>query len=113
MTVSELERTMPATELTEWIQFYGVEPFGEYRDDFRAAIVAFTVARSMGGGKSAKLSDFMPFFSDEQAQRNAAHAATRSEAATVSNAFMKASSRLHHKVIRLGKRQERRHGRTR
>jgi len=104
---------MPATELTEWIEFYGVEPFGEYRDDFRAAIVAFSVARSMGGAKNAKLSDFMPFFSDEQRQRNAARAGVRSDAAVASEAFMKASSRLKHKVIRLGKRQERRHGRTR
>jgi hypothetical protein len=109
MTVSELERSMPATELVEWVEFYGVEPFGDFRADLRSAIVATTIARTMGGNRKVRPIDFMPF-NDERTQRNAARAAATSEAAAVSDAFLKASSKLPHKVIRLDRARKGKHG---
>jgi hypothetical protein len=105
-TVSELERTMPATELMEWVQYYGVEPFGEFRADLRSAIVATVIARTMGGSKKATPADFMPF-NDKRAARTA----SRDEAAHVTDAFMKASSKLPHKVLKFDRTRKRnRHG---
>lgn len=47
------------------MEFYKLEPFGEMRGDYRAAMVASTVANSAGmtgeDKKPLKPSDFMPF----------------------------------------------------
>lgn len=40
MTVGELERRMTGRELAEWRGFYDLEPFGAWRQDFNAALVA-------------------------------------------------------------------------
>ncbi|WP_264765426.1 DUF4035 domain-containing protein [Moraxella catarrhalis] len=51
-TVGELEATMSASELSEWLAYDRLDPIGGYRGDIQAA----TIAASMGGGK---LSDYM------------------------------------------------------
>ena len=98
-TVREIEDSMPATELTEWALFYAQHPFGEVRADFRAAIVASTVSAS-AGNKNAKPSDFMPLVNKEAAAAGAGPSAAAVEAAAVTNALMKASSRLKHHFIK-------------
>jgi len=45
-------------EFRQWKAYGQVEPFGVERDDFRAAIVAATVAQAMGA-KHVKFSDYM------------------------------------------------------
>ena len=88
---------MPATELAEWATFYESHPFGEFRADLRAGIVASVVAQTAGNRK-AKPSDFMPRFEERGASASAEDRAR--EAASVTAAFMKASSRLKHHVVK-------------
>lgn len=54
---------MTAAELREWMAFDRVEPIGELRADFRAGLVAATVANvHRGRGRQAFTpADFMPF----------------------------------------------------
>ena len=98
-TVREIEDTMPASELTEWALFYQMHPFGEFRADLRAGIVASVIAQT-AGNKTAKPSDFMPLVAKEDAATRHGPSAAALEAASVNAAFMKASSRLRHNIIR-------------
>jgi hypothetical protein len=52
---------MSSHELSEWMAFFRLEPFGEERQDLRAAIVAQTIANvNRGAGRPPyKLSDFI------------------------------------------------------
>jgi len=43
-TVSELERDMPSSELTEWMSYYKLEPFGQERDNWHSAQIASILA---------------------------------------------------------------------
>ena len=46
--------------MTEWKAYYSVEPFGQERDNWNAAIIASTVANYSGKTRVAKkLDDFM------------------------------------------------------
>ena len=90
---------MPATELVEWSLFYEQHPFGEFRADLRAGIVASVIAAS-AGNKNVKPSDFMPLVKREAAASTRGPSAAASEAAAVTNALMKASARLKHYFIR-------------
>jgi len=61
-TVAELEETMSSRELTEWIAYNAVQPFGDTRADLRSAIIASTVANChRTSGTPFKVADFMPY----------------------------------------------------
>jgi len=61
MTVGELLSRISSRELTEWMAFYRLEPWGAEVDDQRAALVAATVANTWRAkGPPAKVEDFMP-----------------------------------------------------
>jgi hypothetical protein len=64
MTVGELLHRMSAQEFSEWWAFYQMEPWGCEVDDFRAGLVAATVANTSRDAKKHKKpfqpSDFMP-----------------------------------------------------
>jgi hypothetical protein len=61
-TVAELEETMSGRELTEWMAYDSLEPFGEQRADLRSGIVASTIANChRSRGPAFKPQDFMPF----------------------------------------------------
>ena len=61
-TVAELEETMSSRELTEWIAFNAIQPFGDTRADLRSAIIASTVANChRTSGTPFKVADFMPY----------------------------------------------------
>jgi hypothetical protein len=64
-----LER-MSSQELTEWLAFYTLEPFGGETQYVGHAITAATVANSNRGKgkKAAKVEDFMPKFGPKKAQ---------------------------------------------
>lgn len=56
---------MTSRELTEWMAFYQLEPFGPERGDLQAGIVASTVAnvnRDPKKTKAFKPEDFLPTF---------------------------------------------------
>jgi hypothetical protein len=59
-TVRELLARVDSHELTEWMAFHNLDPWGEYRADLRAGIVASTVANvNTVRGRKFKPSDFM------------------------------------------------------
>ena len=63
MTVREAQMRISSQEFTEWMAFARLHPFGEWRADLRAGIVASTIANvNRGKGKAYKPSDFMPDF---------------------------------------------------
>ena len=68
MTVRELENRMSSRELSEWMAYSSIEPFGEYREDYRAGLIAATIANCAGAGKKKALqpTDFIPIFQQEQ-----------------------------------------------
>lgn len=66
MPVGEMLGRMSSAEITEWLAFFQLEPFGGERDDLRAGIVAATVANVNRDPKKQKrpyeAGDFMPVF---------------------------------------------------
>jgi hypothetical protein len=67
MTVQELGLRMGSKELTEWMAYFELDPFGNERGDLQAGIIAATVANSSmnraKGSKALMPSEFMPDFS--------------------------------------------------
>lgn len=47
--------------MREWCAYYELEPFGQERDNWHAAVIASTVANAMRGkgGRSLSVKDFM------------------------------------------------------
>ena len=63
MTVSELLARVSSRELTEWMLFYEIEPFGIEAQHLGHAITAKTIADvNRGKHKPFDISDFMPKF---------------------------------------------------
>ena len=69
--VRELLARMGSDELTEWMAFYQLEPFGDFRADLRSAIVASTLANAHRSkeGKPFIPEDFMPFVDKHHKER--------------------------------------------
>lgn len=65
MTVEEMLARMSSHELTEWMAYAHLEPFGDERGDLRAGIVASTIANVNRDPKRTpepfRPEDFMPF----------------------------------------------------
>jgi len=59
-----------SAELSEWMGFYSIEPFGEERADLRSAIIACTMANAWRGKNQRpfKVSDFIPNFGEPKEQ---------------------------------------------
>jgi hypothetical protein len=66
-TVAELLSRISSKELTEWIAFSAVEPFGGDADYLGSAIVAQTVANvnRSKGQRPYKVKEFLPKFDDK------------------------------------------------
>jgi len=63
MTVAELLNRISSHELTEWMAFYSIEPFGDQRDDLRTGIITSTIANVNRSSKQKPFTpvDFMPY----------------------------------------------------
>lgn len=60
MTVRDMLTRMDAKEMTDWIAFWNMEPWGDERSDFRSGVIASTVANVMSSkGRSFTPQDFM------------------------------------------------------
>ena len=61
-------RDIDSRELSEWLAFYSLEPFGEERADLRSAQICAVNANLHGGKRSKKykIADFMPFHQPEK-----------------------------------------------
>ena len=68
MPVRQLLNTVGSDELTEWMAFYQLEPFGDMRGDYRSGVVASTFANAhrAEGVKPFTPEDFMPFMVKQQ-----------------------------------------------
>lgn len=64
MTVGDMLCRISSRELTEWMAYCKLEPFGEERSDLRSGIIAATVANSTRSkdAREYKPQDFMPKF---------------------------------------------------
>ena len=62
---------MSASEFYEWSVFAEIEPFGEWRADLRAGIVAstFASAHRRKGSRQPTPKDFMPTFGEKTVRR--------------------------------------------
>jgi flagellar basal body rod protein FlgC len=72
MTVEELLSRISSRELTEWMAFFSIEgPTGDERDDWRAGMIASTIANvnrdSKKKGSPYKPQDFMPKYEQQPA----------------------------------------------
>lgn len=65
MTVDELLTRLTSRELSEWMAYASIEPFGEQRADLRAALVASVIANANRNPKKQPAaftpSDFLLF----------------------------------------------------
>jgi hypothetical protein len=69
MTVEELDERISSAELSQWIAYAGVEPFGYPMDNFRMGVPAAAIVNTIRSSipmakgkrpKPAKASDFNP-----------------------------------------------------
>jgi hypothetical protein len=60
-TVRQLLTEIDSKELTEWQVYYGLEPFGDERADYRQAVTSCILANVYRGknSKEYKITDFM------------------------------------------------------
>lgn len=70
-TVEELLETISAEELEEKIELYRLDPWGEWRADWRAGQIAATIANvnRRKGSKAFEPSDFMPEFGRRETEQ--------------------------------------------
>lgn len=54
-TVAELKDTLSSSEMSNWIEYYKLEPWGAWRDNWHASILASI----MSGSDDAKMEDYM------------------------------------------------------
>ena len=64
MTVSELDYRMSSRELTEWMVYAQIEPFGPPRQDYHASLISTVIANS--NGNKMKPEDFIKPFEYEK-----------------------------------------------
>jgi len=62
MTVREMENRLSSQELAEWMAYYSIEPFGATRDDYRAGLLAATVANCAGSKRALQPTDFIHIY---------------------------------------------------
>jgi len=64
--VAEWQDAMSSHEFSEWMAFSQLQPFGEWRDDFRmatlAAVIVNVMTRTKESDKVHTAQDFMPDF---------------------------------------------------
>lgn len=72
MTVAELLARISSRELSEWMAYAQLDPFGQERGDLQAGIVAATVANTARDTdkrrRPFRADEFMPSFFEEKRQ---------------------------------------------
>ena len=94
MTVSRLERELPYRELVEWMEEYRRDPWGTWRDNSHAALIASVVANAFRGkdARAFTVDDFM-LLDPETAAKQKAERAARGSLALV--AALNAVAKVH------------------
>jgi hypothetical protein len=82
MPVRELLLRIGSDELTEWMAFYQLEPFGEMRADLRSGVLAATFANAHKSPHTQAFTpeDFMPYIERATPQDDARLNAARFKA---------------------------------
>ncbi|WP_345993765.1 hypothetical protein [Sulfurimonas sp. HSL-1716] len=62
--MAELEHTLSASELHEWLEYYEMEPFHADRSEVQLATMSHMMNAFMGG--SAKATDFMLTYKEKK-----------------------------------------------
>lgn len=74
MTVAELLERISSSELSEWMAYYQVEPFGQERDNLHAGIIASVFANANRDRKKQKkpftIKDFMLSFKKDKPKKS-------------------------------------------
>ncbi len=75
MPVRELLARTGSDEITEWMAFYQLEPFGEIRADIRSGVIAATFANAHRAQHTQPFTpeDFMPFIERPRAAAGDSH----------------------------------------
>ena len=72
MTVGELLSRISSRELTEWMAFFSLEPWGTEVEDWRAGLIAATIANANRDPKKRRKpyepQDFMPRYEKPQVE---------------------------------------------
>ncbi len=72
MTVGELLQKISSRELSEWMAFFSLEPWGTEVEDWRAGLIAATIANANRDSKKRRRpyepQDFMPKYEKPQAE---------------------------------------------
>lgn len=91
MSVRRMLAEIDSDELTEWMLVYRQDPWGGFRSDLQAGIVASTMANTMRGkrGKPCKAIDFIPKFEQRKPQGLQEMLATMKAFAKAHNAQVK------------------------
>ncbi len=64
MTVARLQSEMGNDELVEWMAYDRIDPFGDWRGDAHAGIIASVVVNTLSKNGRAKPTDFVLKFSE-------------------------------------------------
>jgi hypothetical protein len=70
--VAEIDKTMTSSELTHWIAYDNIEPFGAIRDNIHAGIIAAMVGNPYKKGKPLSPVDFLLKDPEEQREKETA-----------------------------------------
>ncbi len=72
MTVSELDQRMSSEEYSNWVAFYELEPFGPYRDNLHAGIIASILANihRAKGSQAMKATDYLLVHPDDRRDKD-------------------------------------------
>ena len=66
MSVRRAQQEIDAREYASWVAYHRLDPFGNERADFHAALIAWTVASMMRSkGPAPKFKDFSPAFAQK------------------------------------------------
>lgn len=66
-TVSELDNTLSSSEFVEWMAYYTIEPWGQWRDNWHSAQIAALLYNVNSSKKQLTTNDFM-YHDQESAQ---------------------------------------------
>jgi len=72
LSVREMLARMGSDEFSEWLAYYQLEPFGDYRADYRSGVVASTFANAHRAKDASPFrpEDFMPFMGKQAATQD-------------------------------------------
>lgn len=81
MTLAECQARVGAREFAEWEAFYRLEPWGDYRADYRMGILAAVTVNQWRGKRDAPAmpDDFLPRFGTDASAQAATTAAPNDE----------------------------------